>query len=74
MADIKDHNHWVSDLLVGGLVGTIIGKSIVNSSRKQMVKNKNTAVFEDPKKFKMAKQLVPQISSSMVGFHFVGSF
>ena len=74
MADMKGHNHWVSDLLVGGLVGTIIGKSIVNSSRKQLAKNNNTAVIENPNKFKMNKQFVPQITSSMVGFHFTGSF
>lgn len=74
LADIKDHKHWVSDLLVGGLVGTIIGKSVVNSSRKQMAKNNGTAVIENPRKFKMNKQLVPQITSSMVGLHFVGSF
>lgn len=74
LADIKGHNHWVSDLLVGGLVGTIIGKSIVTSSRKQLEKDKNTALNYNPKKFKMTKQLVPQFSSSMVGLHFVGSF
>lgn len=74
LADIKSHNHWVSDLLVGGLVGTIIGRSVVRSSRKQMAKNNGTAVIEDPRKFKMNKQLIPQISTSMVGFHFVGSF
>ncbi|MGA9638447.1 phosphatase PAP2 family protein [Flavobacterium sp.] len=74
LADIKSHNHWVSDLLVGGLVGTIIGKSVVNSSRKQAAKINRPAVIENPKKFKMNKQLVPQITSSMVGFHFVGSF
>jgi membrane-associated phospholipid phosphatase len=74
LADIKDHNHWVSDLLVGGLIGTIIGKSVVNSSRKQMAKNNGTALNYNPKKFKMNKQFVPQITSSMVGFHFVGSF
>ncbi|GIZ08637.1 phosphatase PAP2 family protein [Flavobacterium sp. UMI-01] len=74
LADIKSHNHWVSDLLVGGLVGTIIGKSVVNSSRKQMAQNKGTAVIENPKKFKMNKQWVPQISSTMVGLHFIGSF
>lgn len=74
LADIKGHNHWVSDLLVGGLVGTIIGKSIVISSRKQIEKNNGTALNNVPKKFKMSKQLIPQISSSMIGFHFVGSF
>lgn len=74
LSDIKGHNHWVSDLLVGGLVGTIIGKSIVVSSRKQIEKDKSTALIYNPRKFKMSKQLIPQISSSMVGLHFIGSF
>ncbi|TDD95994.1 phosphatase PAP2 family protein [Flavobacterium cellulosilyticum] len=74
LSDIKGHNHWVSDILVGGLVGTIIGKSIVISSRKQIEKDKNTALIYNPRKFRMSKQLIPQISSSMIGFHFVGSF
>jgi membrane-associated phospholipid phosphatase len=72
LSNIKGHDHWVSDLVVGGLVGTIIGRSIVNSSRKQMAKN--TATVYNYKKFKMSKQLIPQISSKMIGLHFVGEF
>lgn len=75
LSDIKSHEHWVSDLLVGGLIGTIIGRSIVISSRKQMAKkNESSAFNNDPKKFKMHKQLIPQISNSMIGLHFIGTF
>ncbi|MFB9079490.1 phosphatase PAP2 family protein [Flavobacterium procerum] len=74
LSDIKSHEHWVSDLLVGGLVGTIIGRSIVISSRKQRTKNESNAFNYNPKKVKMHKQLIPQISNSMVGFHFIGTF
>ena len=74
LADIKSHNHWVSDLLVGGLIGTIIGRAVVNSSRKQANSNNNHVGMNNFKKFKMQKQLIPQISSAMVGLHFVGSF
>jgi membrane-associated phospholipid phosphatase len=74
LSNIKGHDHWVSDILVGGLVGTIIGKSVVNSSRKQMAKNNSTTNNYNPKKFKLTKQLVPQISGNMVGFHFLGTF
>ncbi|MCG9792671.1 phosphatase PAP2 family protein [Flavobacterium algicola] len=74
LADLKNHNHWVSDILIGGLVGTIIGKSVVLSSRKQAEKSTNTAVISNPKNFKMTKQLIPQVSSSMIGLHFIGSF
>ncbi len=74
LSDIKSHEHWVSDLLVGGLVGTIIGRSIVISSRRQRAKNDAKAFNYDPKKIRMHKQLIPQISNSMVGFHFIGTF
>ena len=74
LSDIKSHDHWVSDLLVGGLVGTIIGRSIVISSRKQIAKRESKAFNENPKKFTMHKQLIPQISGSMVGLHFIGTF
>jgi membrane-associated phospholipid phosphatase len=74
LSNIKGHDHWVSDLLVGGLVGTIIGRSIVISSRKQMAKNNSSIYNYDPKKFKMTKQLIPQISNKMIGLHFIGQF
>ena len=73
MADMKGHNHWVSDLIVGGLVGTIIGRSVVRSSRKQIEKS-NNAIGYNPNKFKMTKQLIPQITTNQVGLHFIGSF
>ena len=74
LSDIKSHDHWVSDLLVGGLVGTIIGRSIVISSRKQIAKKESKTFNENPKRFTMHKQLIPQISGSMVGLHFIGTF
>lgn len=74
LSDIKSHHHWVSDLLVGGLIGTIIGRSIVISSRKQIAKREANAFNPNPKKISMHKQLIPQISNSMVGFHFIGTF
>jgi membrane-associated phospholipid phosphatase len=74
LSNIKGHEHWVSDLLVGGLVGTIIGRSVVISSRKQIAKRESGAFSQNTKKFTMHKQLIPQISNSMIGFHFIGSF
>ncbi|MDR7209983.1 phosphatase PAP2 family protein [Flavobacterium piscis] len=74
LADIKSHDHWVSDLLVGGLVGTIIGRSIVISSRKQRAKRESNVFNENPKKIIMHKQLIPQVSNSMIGLHFIGTF
>lgn len=34
LSNIESHNHWVSDMVVGGLIGTLIGRSIVKSSWK----------------------------------------
>jgi membrane-associated phospholipid phosphatase len=71
---LKGHDHWISDLVLGGLVGTIIGRAVVKSSRKQMDKSQNTGLGYNPKKFKMTKYLAPQISPQSVGLHFVGTF
>jgi len=32
-SDIKGHQHWVSDMVAGGIVGTFIGTQIVSSTR-----------------------------------------
>ncbi|MDG1805065.1 phosphatase PAP2 family protein [Flavicella sp.] len=75
MANMKDHNHWVSDMLVGGLIGTVIGRSVVLSSRKQIEKDKNKlALKKSSNKLEFRKQLIPQISSSFLGLQFVASF
>jgi membrane-associated phospholipid phosphatase len=74
LSNLKSHEHWVSDLLVGGLVGTIIGRSTVISNRKQIAKNDSNAFNYNPKKIKMYKQVIPQISNSMIGLHFIGTF
>jgi len=74
-ANLKDHKHWLSDMLLGGLIGTVIGRSVVLNSRKQVAKDKNKlAVKKNRNKIQFQKQLLPQISSSMVGFQFVASF
>lgn len=72
LADIKGHNHWISDLVAGGIIGTIIGKSVVKSSRKQIAKTKNKN--RNKKKLTFQKQLIPQISSKQIGAHLVISF
>ncbi len=74
MAELKDHNHWVSDLVVGGLIGTVIGRSVVKSSRKQLSKSDTSSNKLGFLNLKMQKQLVPQISRNSVGLHFIGTF
>lgn len=75
MNQFSGHKHWVSDMLVGGLIGTIIGRSVVLNSRKQIEKDKNKlAVKKRTNKIEIKKQIIPQISSSFVGFQFMASF
>jgi len=69
LSDIKGHNHWVSDLFVGGLVGTLIGKSIVRSSWKARGK---TDFLK--KKKNISFRFIPQVSSDWAGLHIIGSF
>ncbi|WP_139958661.1 phosphatase PAP2 family protein [Flavicella sediminum] len=74
MSDFPSHQHWVSDMVVGGIIGTIIGRSVVLSSRKQKAKENKGLSQHSKKKFKLRKQLIPQVSENMVGLHFVGTF
>jgi hypothetical protein len=75
MNKYSGHKHWLSDMLLGGLVGTIIGRSVVLNSRKQVAKDKNKlAVKKNSNKIQFQKQLLPQISSRMVGFQLIASF
>jgi membrane-associated phospholipid phosphatase len=71
MADFNEHEHWVSDLVLGGLIGTIIGRSVVLSSRKQRAKEKDNI---SKKKTVYEKKLVPQITRRSVGLHYVINF
>lgn len=56
LADLKGHNHWVGDMVIGGVVGTIIGRSIVKSSWK--IRYGTT----ERKKKNYAVNFVPQFS------------
>lgn len=68
LADIKGHNHWVSDLVVGGIIGTIIGRSIVKSSwetrNNDGLKKKKGITFN----------VIPKINSEWSGLHIIGTF
>lgn len=74
MNQFYGHKHWLSDMLVGGLIGTIIGRSVVLNSRKHLKKQEDKLAVKGSNKTKFKKQLIPQISSRMVGLQFVASF
>lgn len=66
-SSIKGHQHWFSDMVAGGIVGTIIGRSIVRSSWKA-----RGILPADKKKFKIS--WMPTISSSYNGLTVSASF
>ena len=70
-SDIWAHNHWFSDLVVGGIVGTLIGRSIVRSSWKAR------GIIEaspNRKQKSISLNYIPRISSEFTGLRIVGSF
>lgn len=71
-ADLKDHNHWVSDLVAGGLIGTIIGRSVVKSSQNS--RSNSSSIKLGQRTYKMNNMLIPQVSNTAVGLHFMSTF
>lgn len=68
LSDIKDHEHWVSDMVVGGILGTLIGRSIVRSSWKAR------GILEKSKNRKLSLNYIPQFSPEFTGLKIVGTF
>lgn len=68
LADINSHNHWVGDMLAGGIVGTVIGRGIVKSSWKKrgLLANKPTS--------KVAFTYIPEFTSQYSGLRVIGNF
>jgi len=66
-AEITEHRHWVSDLVAGGIIGTVIGRSIVKSSWKAR------GILPDKEK-DITIQWIPRISSSYNGLQLLATF
>lgn len=66
-SSIKGHQHWLSDMVAGGIVGTVIGRSIVRSSWKA-----RGILPENKKKFELS--WMPTISSSYNGLSVSATF
>ena len=67
LSDIKNHEHWVSDMVVGGILGTLIGRSIVRSSWKArgiLPKNKQRSI---------SLNYIPQVSSDFTGLRIIAN-
>ncbi|WP_405607745.1 phosphatase PAP2 family protein [Polaribacter sp. Asnod1-A03] len=67
LSDIKSHEHWISDMVAGGILGTLIGRSIVRSSWKArgLLKKKET---------EFSLNYIPRISSEFTGLRIVATF
>lgn len=74
LADIKEHNHWVSDMVVGGLVGTIIGRSIVKNSWKLRYGSTERIKKEKNVSFTLLPQFSPQLSGAPVSMYLAINF
>jgi membrane-associated phospholipid phosphatase len=68
LSDIKSHEHWVSDMVVGGLLGTLIGRSIVRSSWKAR------GILDTSKQGRISFNYTPRFSSEFTGIQIVGTF
>jgi len=66
-AEFRQHRHWVSDMVAGGIIGTIIGRSVVRSSWKAR------GILPDEKK-EITFKCIPTISSRYKGLQLVANF
>jgi membrane-associated phospholipid phosphatase len=67
-SNVKGHNHWFSDMAVGALVGTLIGRSIVRSSWKAR------GILDRTKPKKISFNYMPRFSPEFTGLRVVGTF
>ena len=67
-SNVKGHQHWFSDMVVGGILGTLIGRSIVRSSWRAR------GILDTTKKGRLSLNYIPQFSSEFTGLRIVGNF
>jgi membrane-associated phospholipid phosphatase len=73
LSNMEGHDHWVSDLVFGGLIGTIIGKATVKNNRKQRAKRENSDT-KASKKIKFEKKIFPTFSNNTASLYLVATF
>jgi membrane-associated phospholipid phosphatase len=78
LADVDAHQHWVGDMVAGGLLGTVIGQGIVTSSRLFEKKQEEKLKLKESERTRhrvgFNYQVLPSFSSSMSGITFLASF
>tara|TARA_R110002126_G_scaffold291479_2_gene453047 strand:- start:9466 stop:10407 length:942 start_codon:yes stop_codon:yes gene_type:complete len=65
--NVKSHNHWISDMVVGGLIGTLIGRSVVRSSWKAR------GILPQNKQRSISLNYIPQVSSDFTGLRIIAN-
>lgn len=66
LANIDSHQHWVGDMVTGGLLGSLIGQGIVTSSRIYEKKHQQSLLNRHHKS-SFNYQVIPAVSSNMMG-------
>jgi len=68
LADLKSHQHWVGDMVAGGILGSVIGQGVVLSSKLWDKKQKEKSLgLNRYRKIKYNYQIMPRISTQMTG-------
>ena len=68
LADLRSHQHWVGDMVAGGILGSVIGQGIVMGSRRWDKKQKERSLgLNRHRKFDLNYQVLPRISTEMTG-------
>ncbi|MHB0756867.1 phosphatase PAP2 family protein [Polaribacter sp. M15] len=67
LSEIKAHEHWVSDMVVGGILGTIIGRSIVKSSWRAR------GILPQKRQRSISLNYIPQVSSDFTGLRIIAN-
>lgn len=65
--EIDGHQHWFSDMVVGGILGTLIGRSIVRSSWKAR------GILPQKNKRSISLNYIPQVSSDFTGLRIIAN-
>lgn len=74
-SDLKSHQHWVSDMVAGGLLGTIIGHGIVMGTRRlERRQAEKKQGLTSKRKSRFDYRFIPSISNRGVGLNFYASF
>jgi membrane-associated phospholipid phosphatase len=66
-SNVGAHNHWMSDMVLGGIVGTLIGRSIVRSSWR------SRGILDPKPQRRISLNYIPRFSSEFTGLRIVAN-